>query len=70
LKQGVALAEASVNQVKLYSNLDTLAALYHKLKKKKKAKKYAKEAILIARESGEDYSETQERVFGNKALTF
>jgi thioredoxin-related protein len=70
LKQAIAMAETSVKATPLYSNLDTLSALYQKMGKKKQARKYAKEAILIARQTGEDYSDTQERAFGKKALKF
>lgn len=60
LKKGLKLAEASVEIWKLYENLDTLAALYYKLGKKRKAKKAAAEAIEIAEKMGIDPTETKE----------
>ena len=39
--------------------MDTLAALYYKLGKKKKALTTAENAISLAKSTGEDYSETQ-----------
>jgi len=60
LKQAVKWAKKSVKIANNYYNNDTLAALYSKLGKKKKAIKAAKQAIEIAKEIGEDYSETQQ----------
>jgi tetratricopeptide (TPR) repeat protein len=59
LKQAVKWAQKSIKIDHNYYNHDTLAALYFKLGKKKKAIKSAKEAIKIAMEQEEDYSETQ-----------
>lgn len=59
LKQAVKWAQKSVKIDSNYYNNDTLAALYAKLGKKKKAIKTAQQAISIAKEAGEDYSETQ-----------
>lgn len=70
LKKGLAFAERSVAIEKQYANMDTLAALYFKLGKKKKARKAAEEAIGIARKTGEDPSDTielLERINGKKA---
>jgi len=60
LKEGLKMAEKSVSMVKEYANMDTLAALYLKSGKKKLGKKTAKEAIEIAKSTGEDYSGTEE----------
>lgn len=60
LKEGLKMAEKSVSIVKEYANMDTLAALYFKLGQKKPGKKTAKEAIEIAKKTGEDYSGTEE----------
>ncbi len=59
LKKGVELARKSVALDKNYYNMDTLAALYHKLGKKGKAHKTALEAIALAKAAGLDYSETE-----------
>lgn len=59
LKEAVKWAQQSVGLSAEYFNLDTLAALYAKLGKKGKAKKYGNKAIAMAKETGEDYSETQ-----------
>ncbi len=60
LKKGVKLAQKSVALNKNYYNMDTLAALYHKLGKKGKADKIAREAIELAKAEGLDYSETEQ----------
>ena len=60
LKEGLKMAEKSVSITKEYANMDTLAALYLKLRKKKMGKKIAREAIEIAKTTGEDYSGTEE----------
>ncbi len=59
LKTAVKWAKKSIKLEPGYYNYDTLAALYLKLKKKKKGIKAAKKAITLAQESGADYSETQ-----------
>ncbi len=59
LKEAVKWVKKSIKIDNNYYNHDTLAALYSKLGKKKKAIKAAKEAISIAMELEEDYSETQ-----------
>lgn len=59
LKQAVKWAKKSVELNEGYANMDTLAALYSKLGKKGKTKKYVNKAIELAKASGEDYSETQ-----------
>jgi thioredoxin-related protein len=60
LKQAVKWAKKSVKIDNNFYNNDTLAALYSKIGKKKKAIKAANQAIYIAKELGEDYSETQQ----------
>ena len=60
LKQAIKWAKKSVKIDNNFYNNDTLAALYAKLGKKKKAIKAANQAIFIAKEIGEDYSETQQ----------
>jgi len=60
LEKALAWAQKSVDLSKQYYNMDTLAALYYKLGKKKKARKAAEEAIEIAKAQGEDYSGTSE----------
>ncbi len=59
LKQAVKWAKRSVKTDSNYFNNDTLAALYSKIGKEKKAIKFAQKAIELAIENGEDYSETQ-----------
>lgn len=59
LKKALDWARASVDLQEEYYNLDTVAALYAKLGKKGKAKKYGNRAIEIAKTNGEDYSETE-----------
>jgi len=58
LKKAVKWAKKSVKMNNQFINNDTVAALYFKLKKKKKAKKYANKAIALAKETGNDYSDT------------
>lgn len=59
LKGGLKLAKKSVALNENYYNMDTLAALYYKLGKKKKAHKVALAAIELAKDAGLDYSETE-----------
>jgi thioredoxin-related protein len=59
LKGAVKLAKKSVAINDAFFNNDTLAALYFKLKKKKKAIKHATKAIEFAKVAGEDFSATQ-----------
>lgn len=56
LKKATKWAKKSVKKDNSYLNNDTLAALYQKLGKTSKALKVAKNAIAIAKKSGEDYS--------------
>ncbi len=59
LKQALKWAKKSVKMSNRYENNDTVAHLYHKLGKTKKAIKYANAAIDIAKANKEDYSFTQ-----------
>lgn len=59
LKKAAKWAKKSVELDSNYANNDTLAALYYKLKKKKKAIKYAKASIELAKKGGMDASETE-----------
>jgi thioredoxin-related protein len=60
IKQAAEWAEKSVELDANYYNYDTLAALYYKLGKKRKARKAAEEAIELAKVSGDDYSMTEQ----------
>ena len=60
LKKAVKLAKKSIAMQNAYYNNDTLAALYYKLGKKKKALAAANKAIYLAKEEGEQYQETEE----------
>lgn len=59
LKKAVKWSKQAIEMEDEYYNNDTLAALYYKLNKKRKARKVAMRAIEIARTAGEDYSETE-----------
>ncbi|MFQ5448258.1 MAG: thioredoxin family protein [Saprospiraceae bacterium] len=58
-KLAIHWAKKSIEMDDNYFNNDTLAALYFNLGKKKKALKAARKAILLAQQSGEDYSSTE-----------
>jgi len=58
LKKAIIWAQRSVELSKGYANLDTLAWLYYKTGQKEMAKETAKEAIAIAKATGQKYSET------------
>ena len=60
LKKALKWAEQSVELDSQYYNNDTLAALYFKLRKKKKGIRAAEQAIELAKANGEDYGPTQE----------
>ncbi len=60
LKQAVKWAKQSIKLDSNYFNHDTLAALYHRLGKKRKARKTAQKAIVIAKTANIDYSPTEE----------
>ena len=60
LKQAVKWVKKSIKLDSNYYNHDTLAALYNKLGKKKKAIKIANKAIGIAKENNMDFTPTQE----------
>lgn len=60
LKKGVKLAKKSIKISEGYYNTDTLAALYYKLSKKRKARKTAEKAIELAKAENLDPSETED----------
>jgi len=60
LKKAVKWSKRSVKLDDNYYNNDTLAALYFKIGKKKKAMGAAKRAIGLAKAKGEDYTSTDE----------
>lgn len=62
LKKAIDWAKKSVEMNPGYANMDTLAALYSKLGKKRKTIKYANKAIELAKAEGQDYSETQKYI--------
>ena len=68
LKQARDWAKTSVSKDSNFMNNDTLAALYFKLGDKKNATKFAKNAIELAKESGQDYTETEELLQKIKSL--
>lgn len=59
LKQALVWAEASVAEDKGYANMDTKAMLLKKLGRKDEAIAAAKEAIELAKATGEPYEETE-----------
>lgn len=59
LKKAVKWIKRSIKADDQYYNNDTLAALYYKLKKKRKARKVAEKAISIAKANDEDSTETE-----------
>lgn len=59
LKKATEYAKASIKIKKVSANIDTLAHLYHKLGKTRKAKKIAKKAIKIAQKSGEKADQSE-----------
>ncbi|MFN8394864.1 MAG: hypothetical protein U0176_09360 [Bacteroidia bacterium] len=59
LKQALAWAEASVAEEKGYANMDTKAMILKKLGRKDEAIAAAKEAIELAKATGEPYEETE-----------
>lgn len=62
LKQALKWAKKSVKTDNSYLNNDTLAALYHKYGKNKKALKVANKAIAIAKSNNEDYSSSAQLI--------
>ncbi len=58
LKKALAWAKKSVELEPGYANMDTLAWLYHKTGNKEMAKATATKAIELAKQEGQDYSET------------
>jgi len=59
LKKAVKWAKKSIKMEKSNQNYDTLAALYKKIGKKRKAKRYAKKAIKWAKKNDEDHLQHQ-----------
>jgi len=59
LKKGLKIAKKSVKSEKKYYNLDTMSAIYYRLNKKKKAKKFAMQAIALGKKNGENVSSTE-----------
>ena len=59
LKTALGWAEKSAALNRNFYNIDTVAALHYKLGNKKQAKKFAKEAIKLAKAEGEDPSATE-----------
>lgn len=59
-KIGLKMARQSIDMNENYYNVDTYAALLFKLGKYKQSRKYAEEAIELAKLAGEDYSVTLE----------
>lgn len=59
LKTALVWANESVEEQKLYANMDTKAMVLMKLGRNDEAITVAKEAIEIAKASGEDYAETE-----------
>lgn len=60
LNKALKWAKQSVELDKGYANMDTYAALLYKTANRKKADAIASEAIDIARENGQDYSDTED----------
>lgn len=60
LEKAIVWAQKSIALNSNYYNNDTLAWLYHKAGRKKEAKKAAEKAIAIAKETGMDYSGTED----------
>ena len=58
LEKALGWAKKSVEMEPSYANMDTLAWLYNKTGNKEMAKEAAKKAIEMAKEDGQDYSET------------
>lgn len=59
LEKAASWSKRSIEIQSIYANNDTYAAVLYKLGKKEEAKKAAETAIAIAKQSGEDYSETE-----------
>jgi thiol-disulfide isomerase/thioredoxin len=60
LEEAAKWAKRSTDLENGYANNDTYAAVLYKLGKKEDAKKIAEKAISLAKEKGDDYSETEE----------
>ena len=59
LKQACKWSKTAIKADSSYFNYETLAAVYYKMGKKRKARKAVKKAINLAKKSNEDFSETQ-----------
>lgn len=68
LKKSLKWTKSAIKEDASFFNYETLAAVYYKLGKKRKATKAAKKAIDFAKKSKEDYSETQELLGKIKAM--
>lgn len=68
LKQACKWSKQAVKADKSYFNLETQAAVYYKMGKKRKATKTVRKAIDLAKKSNEDYSETQKLLEKIKAM--
>ena len=64
LKKATKWAKKSVKEEGLYENYETLALLYHKRGKKRRARKYARKAIAIAEADGADSGTMQQLLDG------
>ena len=60
LKKALKWTKKAIKKSPSFYNYETLAAVYFKLGKKRKAVKAAKKAINLAKKAKEDYSETQQ----------
>lgn len=60
LKQALRWTKKAVKKDGSYFNYETLAAVYFKMGKKRRARKAIKKAIEIAKKSNEDFSQTQQ----------
>ena len=68
LKQACKWSKTAIKADSSYFNYETLAAVYYKMGKRRKATKAAKKAINLAKKSNEDFSETQKLLDKIKAM--
>ena len=68
LKKALKWTKTAIKSDASYYNYETLAAVYYKMGKKKKARKSIQKAIDLAKKSNEDFSETQELLEKIKAM--
>lgn len=59
LKKALKWTKTAIKKDANFFNYETLAAVYYRMGKKRKAKKAAKKSISLAKKAREDYSETQ-----------